>query len=99
MMCPAVFIGDAVTAAGYRLAGVDARVPAPGAEAAELDAACAGAELVLVTAAVAERVSGERLGRLLAAPRPLLVLVGDARGQVPVPQIAARLRRQVGVGE
>jgi vacuolar-type H+-ATPase subunit F/Vma7 len=98
-MRPAVFLGDEVTGAGYRLAGLVTRVPTAGAEAAALETACAEAELVLVTAEVAARVPAVRLARLFAALRPLLLVVGDAAGRVPVPDISARLRRQVGVAE
>jgi vacuolar-type H+-ATPase subunit F/Vma7 len=98
-MRPAVFIGDEVTAAGYRLAGVVPRVPERGGEAAAVEAACGEADLVLVTAEVAERMPAARLARLFAAVRPLLLVVGDAGGRVPAPDISARLRRQVGVAE
>jgi vacuolar-type H+-ATPase subunit F/Vma7 len=98
-MRPAVFIGDEVTAAGYRLAGLVTEVPAPGTEAERLAAASAGADLVLITAEVAERVPAVRLARLFAALRPLLLVVGDACDRVRPPDISARLRRQVGVGE
>jgi vacuolar-type H+-ATPase subunit F/Vma7 len=98
-MRPAVFIGDEVSAAGYRLAGFRTQVPRPGAETAAVEAACAGADLVLVTAEVAEQVPAERLTAHFAALRPLFLVVTDARGRVPAPDISARLRRQVGVGE
>jgi vacuolar-type H+-ATPase subunit F/Vma7 len=98
-MRPAVFLGDEVTAAGYRLAGLVTRVPAAGSETEALESVCAGADLVLVTAELAERVPAERLARYFAALRPLVLVVGDARARVPPPDISARLRRQVGVGE
>jgi vacuolar-type H+-ATPase subunit F/Vma7 len=98
-MRPPIFIGDEVTAAGYRLAGLVTRVPGPGTETAVVEQASGEADLVLVTAEVAEQVQEERLGRLFSALRPLLLVVTDARGRVPVPDISGRLRRQVGVGE
>ncbi|MFW6023656.1 MAG: V-type ATP synthase subunit F, partial [Myxococcota bacterium] len=51
-----VFIGDEVTAAGYRLAGLDVRVPPPEDAGEALRAARATAPIVLVTAEVVEHV-------------------------------------------
>ena len=98
-MRPPVFIGDEVTAAGFRLAGADTWAPEAGAEEAQLRRAADVADLVLVTAAFAAALPEATVRKLLAAPRPLLVVVEDARGEVPLPDVAERLRKQVGVGE
>ncbi len=82
-----VFIGDEVTAAGFRLAG------------AETWAVEAGNEEAQVTAAFAAALPEAVVRRFMAAPRPLLAVVEDARGEVPLPDVTARLRKQVGVGE
>ena len=94
-----VFIGDEVTAAGFRLAGVETWPVETGAEEPQLRRATEVADLILVTTAFAARVSEGLMRRLLAAVRPLLVVVEDARGEMPLPDVAARLRKQVGVGE
>ncbi|MCU0935676.1 MAG: V-type ATP synthase subunit F [Gammaproteobacteria bacterium] len=94
-----VFIGDEVTAAGFRLAGAETWAVEAGNEEAQLRRAAESADLVLVTAAFAAKVPEATVRRLLAAPRPLLAVVEDARGEVPLPNVAARLRKQVGVGE
>lgn len=94
-----VFIGDEVTAAGYRLAGLRARVTRQGAEDNQFRQALQDAELVLVTAEFARGVSAELLARALAGPRPLVLLVTDARDHLAPPDLASRLKRQVGVAE
>lgn len=96
MAVPA-FVGDEVTAAGYRLAGARVRVPAAGAETAALAAARAEAPLVLVTAACAARVDAGALRAALAALAPLVVVVADACNEAAPPDLAVRLRGQLGL--
>ena len=73
-MHPPIYLGDEVTAAGYRLAGVEVRVPAPG----EADAAFAEARelapLVLVSAAVAARIDAAQMRVALMALQPLILI-------------------------
>jgi vacuolar-type H+-ATPase subunit F/Vma7 len=96
-MAAPVYLGDEVSAAGYRLAGARVRVPQPGAEAAELAGARADAPLVLVSAAVAARIGVRELQQALAALSPLVVIVPDLDGQAPMPDLAARLSSQLGI--
>jgi len=96
-MHPPIYLGDEVTAAGYRLAGVQVRVPAPGEAGAAFDEARAQAPLVLVSAAVAARIDATQLRVALMALQPLILIVPDARGEVPRPDLAARLRGQLGM--
>jgi vacuolar-type H+-ATPase subunit F/Vma7 len=93
-----VFIGDEVSAAGFRLAGAQVEVPAPGTEAATLRAALRGRELVLLTVEVAQRIDPAVLRPLLGAPHPLVMLVPDARGAAALPDLAAEVRAQLGLG-
>jgi vacuolar-type H+-ATPase subunit F/Vma7 len=92
-----VYIGDEVAGAGYRLAGAEVRVAAPGEEGPELERALASAPLVMLSAAVAARVDAERLQRAMASLAPLVLVVPDPQGGVPLPDVAARLRRQLGM--
>jgi vacuolar-type H+-ATPase subunit F/Vma7 len=96
-MHPPIYLGDEVTAAGYRLAGVQVRVPAPGDVGAAFAAARAQAPLVLVSAAVAARIDAAELRVALLALQPLILIVPDARGEVRRPDLAARLRGQLGM--
>ena len=95
----AVFLGDEVSAAAYRLAGVDARAAAPGEEAASLAAARSAAALVLVAASVAARLPAPVLRAAGAAVSPLVVVIPDLGSDGSLPDIATRLRRQLGLVE
>lgn len=96
-MTAPVYLGDEVSAAGFRLAGLDARVPAPGTESAALAEALASAEVVLVSAAVAARLPATALRTALCAASPLTVIVPDLRHGTAFADNAARLRRQLGI--
>ena len=96
MSAPA-YLGDEVMAAGYRLAGLRVHVPSRGEEATVFAAACAEAPLVLVSAAVAMGIPDSMLRTALAALAPLVVIVPDPVGETPVPDVSARLRRQLGL--
>ena len=98
-MAAPIYLGDEVSAAGFRLAGLQARVPARGEEAAALSGARANAPLVLVSATVAARIAEGELRAALAALTPLVLIVPDIDGATPVPDLALRLRRQLGLVE
>jgi len=92
-----IYVGDEVNGAGYRLAGAQVRVPEPGQALAALDAARTQAPLVLVSAAVAAEIAPARLAAALAAVAPLTLVVPDPVGGTPMPDLAARLRAQLGM--
>lgn len=94
-----VFIGDEVSAAGFRLAGLQIRTPAADAELQTLEQAAREAPLVLVSAGIAQRIPTEALDRLLAAIEPQVIIVPDVHGDAPMPALTARIRRQLGVLE
>jgi vacuolar-type H+-ATPase subunit F/Vma7 len=96
-MGAAVYLGDAVSAAGYRLAGAVVRTPAAGEEAAALAWARTQAPLVLLSSSVASQIGETVLRAALSAPAPLLLIVPDLHGEVPLPDLAARLRSQLGL--
>ena len=96
-MAAPIYIGDELSAAGFRLAGARTSVPDEGGEAAALADARAAAPLVLVSSAVAARIPEAEMATALAALAPLTLIVPDLAGAVPVPDIAARLRRQLGM--
>lgn len=91
------YIGDEVSAVGYRLAGLAVLVPAPGEEAAALALARRNAPLVLVSAATAAALPAAELRAALVALAPVTVIVPDVHERVPLPDSTARLRRELGV--
>lgn len=92
-----IYVGDEVNGAGYRLAGAEVRVPEPGRAAAALEEARSAAPLVLVSAAVAAEVPEVRLAAAVAAMTPLVLVVPDPVGGTPMPDLARRLRAQLGM--
>ena len=92
-----VYIGDDIAAAGFRLAGLEVLVPAPGEEAAALVRARSHSPLVLLSAATAAQIPAVLLEPALLAATPITVLVPDIHGAVELPDPSARLRRQLGV--
>jgi vacuolar-type H+-ATPase subunit F/Vma7 len=96
-MAALVYLGDEVSAAGYRLAGALVRTPGAGEEAAALAWARLQAPLVLVSAAVAAGIGDATLRSALSALAPLVLIVPDMHGAVPLPDLAARLRGQLGL--
>ena len=98
-MGAAVFIGDEVTAAGFRLAGVETRVPKPDAAAEALRAARKEAALVIMTAELARQIPVQELDAALMAETPALAVISDVRMRAAVPDLARRLRRALGIEE
>jgi vacuolar-type H+-ATPase subunit F/Vma7 len=93
------FIGDEVSAAGFRLAGVEVHVPESGQASDLFERLLARSQLLMVTAEVAAQLPEAQLRRALIAGRPLVLVVPDVRGRVPPDDLAARLRRQLGMAE
>jgi vacuolar-type H+-ATPase subunit F/Vma7 len=96
MPAPA-YLGDEISAAGYRLAGAEVIVPAEGNATAAFHAARASSPLVLVSAAVAAGIDPGELRSAMMALQPLVLIVPDVHGEVPLPDLAARLRGQLGM--
>ena len=69
------FVGDAVGAAGFALAGVATHEALPGAEQDALARARASAQVVLVDARCAARIPDVVLERALAAVAPVTMIV------------------------
>lgn len=98
-MAAPVFLGDEVSAAGYRLGGAIVHTPAGGEEASFFERAQREAPLVLVTAEVAARLPSSLLARAFAAGQPLVLIVPDVRRRVAPPDLALSVRRQLGMEE
>lgn len=93
-----VFIGDEVTAAGWRLAGVRIVVPKPGHEAEALLKVLSGpTELVLLSSVCAQTLPAALLERFLASLTPLTLVVPDLQGRHPATDLSARVRARLGM--
>jgi vacuolar-type H+-ATPase subunit F/Vma7 len=91
-----IFIGDELSALGYRRAG--ARVIVPGDDLLEaFERACGEAPVVVITAELAARLPARRLGQARLALQPVVLVVPDVQNRSPMPDAGERVRRQLGM--
>ena len=97
-MAQLVYIGGEATAAGFRLAGVDARVAAAGDAAAMLRQALSEVpDCVLLDGTLVEYVPVVELEHALVALAPLFAVVPDIRGQGTPPDLVRTVRNALGI--
>jgi len=96
-MVPSIFLGDELSAAGYRLAGVDARVPDPGDEAASFEKALREGRMVLVGSRCAKAIPPAELEAALALLSPLVIVVPDWDGTRLESEPEYKVRRVLGL--
>ena len=92
-----VFIGDEVSASGWRLVGVRTIVADRDAAAGAFDAVPGDTELLLVTAACAAGLDDERLDAAVRRGRPLVLIVPDAANRVAPPDLDGKVDRVLGI--
>jgi len=97
MSSSSIFLGDELSAAGYRLAGVDARVPFPGDEATCFEKALKEARMVLVGSRCAKLIPPPALEAALAQLSPLVIVVPDWDGTQLATEPANKVRRVLGL--
>lgn len=93
------FIGDEVSATGYRLCGIDVRIAGHGNTLSLVKQACERASLVLVASSAVQTIPAGERDELLANVNPPVLVVPDVRGMQDVPDIAYRIRNQLGMLE
>jgi len=99
-MSACALLADEVTAAGFRLAGVEVHVPEAPAELAQrFEELCAETPLLLITAELAAQLPAGLLRRRQRLPQPLLLVIPDAQGRREPEELGASLRRQLGMAE
>ena len=96
-MAPAVFIGDELSAAGFRLAGIETLTPKADAVAATLQEARQRAGLVIVTAEFAQQIPPAELEAAMLAEKPALAVIPDVLFRAAVPDLAKKLRSAMGL--
>jgi vacuolar-type H+-ATPase subunit F/Vma7 len=92
-----VYLGDELSAAGFRLAGVSARVPPQGEEGPWLQAAMGEAQLVLLGSRCAAALSPGALEAALASRVPLVMVIPAFDGAPAPSDPAVKVRRLLGV--
>lgn len=94
-----VYIGDEVSAAGFRLAGLQVLTPLPDDVMPTIRRACEQAPLVLLSAATARQINTSELDELLAGTTPAVTIVPDVHGAAPMQDLSLRMKKQLGVLE
>lgn len=94
-----VYIGDEVSAAGFRLAGVRVRVPDGNDYHHAIEWAMQQTSLVLLSSAIASEIPRAELDGYLANLDPAIVVVPDVRGTHGMLELSTRIRTQLGVQE
>jgi vacuolar-type H+-ATPase subunit F/Vma7 len=92
-----LYLGDEATAAGFRLAGVAARVAPDDDVPGAFSHACRDAALVIVSASVAASLPDAVLARAQATSSRFVVVIPDLNGDTAVPDIAARIWTELGL--
>lgn len=98
MLAP-VFIGDEVSAAGFRLAGVRIRTPLAEELPAVLSWARKNTSLILITAEFLQKLEKSAQQQLVSQLEPPVAVIPDVRNSVPVADLATQLRSHLGVLE
>jgi vacuolar-type H+-ATPase subunit F/Vma7 len=93
------FIGDEVSALGFRLAGVDVHTPGTGEGPTLFARLRREVALILVTQEALAWVGEGALQAALRAGRPLVLVIPDVRGRQQPPDIGKSVRRQLGMAE
>lgn len=96
-MAGTVFIGDELSATGWRIAGVDVATPSPAEVGGIFAEARRRADLVVVTAALARSIAPADLEAAILAETPIVAVIDDILGRVPPPDLAGRLRSTLGI--
>ena len=92
-----VFIGDEVTASGWRLTGLQVIAVDGDAVAGAFEAALDDTELLLITAACAAELDSVRLDAAVRRARPLILVVPDAAGRLAPPDLDRQVDRVLGI--
>jgi vacuolar-type H+-ATPase subunit F/Vma7 len=96
-MSQIIFIGDELTATGFRLTSIETVAPSPEAARDALAQARTRAQLVLLTADCARNIPAAELEDALLAEMPIVAIIPDILGKTPPPDLARRLRTVLGI--
>ncbi len=92
-----IYIGDEVSAAGYRLAGMRVRTPAEGEVLEVFRWARGETELLLLSVAQARQLPAAELNQALCELTPQILIVPDIRQRLPMRDLPTRIRTELGV--
>ena len=93
----AIFIGDELSAAGFRLTGIETLVPEPDAIGSAFADARARGSVVIITADLARQIPPPQLEAAMLAETPTLAIIPDVLFRAAVPDLTRRLRSVLGI--
>jgi len=93
------FIGDEISAAGYRLCGVEVHIADSVNALSLIEQACKSASLVLVSSSTAQYLTTGECAVLMENITPAVVVVPDVAGKQAVPDITTMIHKQLGMLE
>lgn len=96
-MTALVFIGDDISAMGYRLAGAEVFSPSPSDMLTTFVSACSQASVVMITAEAARHIPPTRLNAAQTKADPLVVVIDDIRGRVSAPDLEHHVNTILGL--
>jgi len=96
-MSGVVFIGDELTATGFRLTGIEVAAHSPDAARDAFAQARKHADLVLLTADYARHIPAGELDDVLLSETPIVAIIPDILNQSPPPDLVGRLRSVLGI--
>lgn len=98
-MALCAFLGDELSALGFRLGGVECHSPTPAETPALFRSLRERVQLILLTAQAAQALPPDLLRKTQAAQRPLVLVIADVRRRALPPDQVEQVRRQLGMAE
>ncbi len=96
-MSAVIFLGDELTATGFRIAGVEVVVATPQDAASALADARRRARFVLIGADLARHISAAGLDAAMLAPEPIVTVIADIRDTVAPTDLTRSLKTTLGI--
>jgi len=94
-----LFIGDEITAAALRMAGIETRVTGDGDAAQAVADEMPKRRIILLTTELGQTLPDAMVEDLLQSVEPVVVFLPDLRGQEGALDLEARVRRELGIEE
>ena len=98
-MALCAFVGDELSALGFRLGGVECHSPTPAETPVLFRTLRERVQLILLTVEAAQALPPDLLRRTQAAERPLVLVIPDVRRRLLPPDRVDLIRRQLGIAE
>jgi len=96
-MGTAIFIGDELSATGFRLTGIATLIPKPDAASTAFEEARSRSSLIVITADVARHIPAPQLEAAMLAEAPTIAIISDVLFSTPSLDLVRKLRSVLGI--